>query len=653
MGVWKLLTADKVVVEEATGRVRRMLSSVSVDRVFDRRFWKRLVGFVEIETDGDVIPVRGRYDPARQGWQIGVNTVAPGHRQWISLADAVASTLLSGHPPKVLRAITLAPRGRLRGLRTVALGGAIPVDPARTDFFKTVIERRVAHTSDVSSDPVERKRLDRFLKTLGSATSYGIFAQENRRVLPARERERVRVYRPSRAFEAWTGAPEDPGRYFFPPIATAITGAARLMLALLERSVRDAGGTYTMADTDSFAIVASAAGRAGGAIPELRWDDVDAICRRFLRLSPYDPAIVTELLKLESENFDDRGAPRRLECLAISAKRYALFDRRELAQGRLAKFSEHGLGHLLDPLGAEDAREWMREVWLYLIRSELGQRARKPQWFARPAVGEVSVSSPAMLRPFAAFNKGKSYEEQIKPFNFALAAHLAPFGAPSGRDPERFQLVAPYERDASRWLDCHWIDRYTGREYAIVTEGHAGGVGFARVKSIGDVVAQYRAHPEAKSLGPNGERCGPNTRGLLHRRLVTVGRRHLIGKEANELDERGAGLYHSIDEVVAGFDKGASSEGFLAALRAVPTTDLVRATGRDRSTVKRWKSGESRPRRHEVEILRRYVERAARAQNRERGAAPERGEVSKGVRHPRARTRAHRARAEDRLACVG
>ena len=126
-------------------------------------------------------------------------------------------------------------------------------------------------------------------------------------------------------------------------------------------------------------------------------------------------------------------------------------------------------------------------------------------------------------------------------------------------------------------------------------------------------------------------RYGANTRGLLRRRFVTVGRRHLIGKEANELDERDAGLRHSIDEVVAGFDDGAPSEGFLAALRAVPTTELVRATGRDRSTVKRWKSGESRPRSREAASLRRYLDSSVilRCQH---GVAPERGEL-----HPRAR----------------
>ena len=54
--------------------------------------------------------------------------------------------------------------------------------------------------------------------------------------------------------------PEHPGEYCFPPLASLITAAARLMLALLERCVTDLGGTYAMEDTDSMAIVATQRG---------------------------------------------------------------------------------------------------------------------------------------------------------------------------------------------------------------------------------------------------------------------------------------------------------------------------------------------------------------------------------------------------------
>ncbi len=63
----------------------------------------------------------------------------------------------------------------------------------------------------------------------------------------------------------------------------------------------------------------------------------------------------------------------------------------------------------------------------------------------------------------------------------------------------------------------------------------------ARVDTFADVLAKYETHPEAKSLGPDGEPCGRATVGLLRRRPVTVGTIVLIGKESNRLEERSRG----------------------------------------------------------------------------------------------------------------
>ncbi|HVR87941.1 MAG TPA: hypothetical protein VHG53_00155 [Candidatus Limnocylindria bacterium] len=606
MGAWPLLTAERIEVRDAIAKVRRLLSGVNPSTVFEPSIWMSLMGFAEIETNDDIIPVRGQYS-LRSGWSIGVNPVRPGHRQWISIPDAVASTLLTGSPPKVLRAIVLAPRGRLPGLRSVALGGTIPIDPRTMDFFEAVIERRADVLRSAEKDGAERARLGQFLKTLANATSYGIFAEQNRRQLPERETEKVTVHLPDRTFETTTSAPEDLGRYFFPPIAAVITGAARLMLALLERSVLDAGGTYAMVDTDSMAIVASARGDKGAAIPRLSWAEVDEIRARFRRLSPYDPSSVPDLLKLEEENLDEHGRPRELECFAISAKRYALFVRDTRGDPVIVKASEHGLGHLLDPTGdVGDPKAWMRTTWLWIIRRELGLVATVPKWFASPAIGAVPVSSPTMRRPFAELNRGRTYDETVKPFNFVLAAHVGPFGHPTGVEPERFQLVAPFEKDPAKWLGLEWIDRYSGRQYQVTTSGPVGAIGVARVKSYGDVVTEYRAHKEDKGLGPNGSPCGPEARGLLLRRSVGVRDVKYIGKEANELDERDAGVHHRLDEILSTYDDP-KSDHWQELVRSIPTATLTRASGRDRSTIKRWKAGQTRPHARDQRSLGSYL----------------------------------------------
>lgn len=72
MGVWRLLTAERIEVRDATTMVRRRLASADAERVFEPSLWRRLVGFAEIETENDVLPIRAQ-NGLRPGWSIGVN----------------------------------------------------------------------------------------------------------------------------------------------------------------------------------------------------------------------------------------------------------------------------------------------------------------------------------------------------------------------------------------------------------------------------------------------------------------------------------------------------------------------------------------------------------------------------------------------------
>ena len=117
---------------------------------------------------------------------------------------------------------------------------------------------RLAARTDLSE--AERDRLQASLKTLGSATSYGIFAQMDRKESD-KEVELTCYGIDPEPYRCKVKHPEAPGEYCFPPLASLITSGGHLLLALLERLVTDRGGTYAMEDTDSMAIVASAARR--------------------------------------------------------------------------------------------------------------------------------------------------------------------------------------------------------------------------------------------------------------------------------------------------------------------------------------------------------------------------------------------------------
>jgi hypothetical protein len=427
------------------------------------------------------------------------------------------------------------------------------------------------------------------VKVLANAASYGIYSEMNRQ----ESDDKVSVVChgiDAESYPCRVRHPDVPGEYCFPPLASLITGAARLMLALLEDSVSDLEGTYAMEDTDSMAVIAT---ENGGTVPSdnrhksikaLSWQQARQIADRFAALNPYNcDAIPGSVLKREDDNFDPKtGKQRQLYCVAISAKRYALFLLDEKGEPVLLRtscpfcgqknkatatecvkchkpvhvnneedrWSEHGLGHLLNPTDLEsEDREWIEQAWLNVVRRTLRLSTQNLGFENVPAVGRVTVSSPAVIRPLKNLNTGKPYTDQIKPFNFLLSCHVKPLGHPPGTDVERFHLIAPYESDPRRWLKMEWIDQYTGKRYGVTTEGYHGTRHSARVKTHGDVLREYEFHAEAKCANIDGKPSGKQTVGLLQRRHIRIDQIKYIGKESNSLEEVEAGLIQSAENV--------------------------------------------------------------------------------------------------------
>ena len=447
-----------------------------------------------------------------------------------SLPDVAASVILTGRVPNIIDAFRLEASGTLPTLSPVKLRGIIEVDPRKEDFFKVVIEQRkgIATRTDLADD--EKERLGKFLKVLANSTSYGIYAEMNREETNGRVAVQCHGI-DEKPYQCRVTNPEKPGDYCFPPLASLITGAARLMLALLEKCVADLDGTYAMEDTDSMAIVST---KDGGLVPcpvgphllrngsrairALSWQQVDAISQRFELLNPYDQNIVrSSILKIEDDNFDTETNKRRqLWCIAISAKRYALFLRDRKGTSTIIKYSEHGLGHLLNPTDTNgEDREWIKHVWQKIVRHSLTLPAADLPFERIPAVGRVTVSSPTMMLALHRLNDQKNYSEKIKPFNFLLSCHVSPLGHPVGADPFRFHLISPYDSNPNNWLKQKWIDQYSGKEYFISTTGNYSSRQTARVKTYGELIAEYQFHPEAKCADADWRPATKQTVGLL------------------------------------------------------------------------------------------------------------------------------------------
>lgn len=629
MNLWSFTTAREIrVAYRCEDEIRAFLESLTPKKLFMPRTWKNLTGFVKVVPDNDALPSRAKYSLETNDWQVAVNYLHgdqndPNHALWFSLPDVAASVLLTGRVPRILSAFRLKPQGTSRILRPTRLRGAVRIDPQWQDFFRVVIEerKRLDRRTDLSS--VEKQRLNKALKVLANATSYGIYAEMQRQ--ETEQKINVTCHGiDSEPFTCRVAHPDNPGEYCFPPMASLITGAARLMLALLEYCVSELGGTYAMEDTDSMAIVSTKKGGTVSCdvstIKALSWRQVRQISERFASLNPYArDAIPGSVLKIENDNFEPQtGVQRQLYCFAISAKRYALFVQdskqipvllREGVNNEQDRWSEHGLGHLLNPTDPDNEdREWIAKAWLAMIRKSLRLSNEVTGFKDAPAVGRVSVSSPAVMRPLHKLNAAKPYADQIKPFNFLLSSHVRQFGHPIGVDPEHFHLIAPYESNPRRWPQISWVDQYTGKSYRVTTTGEHGTRHAARVKTYGDVLLEYEYHPESKCADEHGSACRKQTVGVLQRRRVAIDHIKFIGKESNSMEDVEAEVVHSEENIYTEYSDSKRDEWqttILPVLKKIPLKTLMdQCLGRiSRRALIEIRAGRSRPHPNNREFL--------------------------------------------------
>ncbi len=239
LGNWNVLKASSIDFENCTKRARRILSGVKLDFTFDPTFWKSLSFFVLVKPQNDILPVRTVYGGKTQN--IGLNFLRSRRPTWYAGPDAVASALLTGNPPRILKAIRMVARGRQSGLQNTNLGGMVGIDPRKDDFYRKVIEQRIAHKP-------KNKPMADFLKVLANSGSYGLFVEVNTET--NNKEKNVRYFSGEKSGKKLTNYVEKPGAWYFPPLASLITSGGRLLLAMLEKCVQNLWGSYLFCDTD-------------------------------------------------------------------------------------------------------------------------------------------------------------------------------------------------------------------------------------------------------------------------------------------------------------------------------------------------------------------------------------------------------------------
>ncbi len=531
---WSVLIAKKVRFPDATKEVQRLLSRITLERCFDRKLWPKFKFFALVYPDRDILPVRSVYNGTTQN--IGINYLTSKEPIWFAGPDIIASILLTGKVPRIDKAIRVVPYGRQTALKSTSLRSMVNVDAKRHGFFKHVIEQRAASESNPA--------LHYWLKILANSGSYGLFVELNPN---ESDSTKLKLFSGEESFETTSDVVEEPGKWFAPHIASLITSGGRLLLAMLEKCIADAGGTYLFCDTDSAAIV-SAENRQHIAMPDganpitaISRAEVQRIVDRFEPLNPYDRTLVPgSILKIHKLNWDHDKKHRQLFGYSIAAKRYALYTKSH-NEIEIVEPKAHGLGYFHPPKDSpegwnHEAPQWIFEAWDWIVRGVLGLERTKPAWFDLPVMMRLTLSTPH----HALNNLAKC--PLTRPHNFMMLPQICRFGYPQNTDPNKFTLITSFSSERDQWMrsKCVNIHDCESRIYEL-TDDYDGRR--ALVKNFFMLLDSYQNHPEAKSLGPDGQPCEFDTRGLLQRAHVAANWPPIyIGKESDKHWEEGEDL---------------------------------------------------------------------------------------------------------------
>ena len=541
MGNWNVLTSASVRFVNCTAKAKKLLARTNLVDTFDRALWKQLNFFALVKPQGDILPVRTVYGDTGRTQNIGLNCLSSEKPIWYAAPDLIASKILNGKAPHIVRAIEMIPAGRQNCLKSTNLGGMVEIKPAEQDFYCEVIQQKAIYKKKDES-------LANFLKVLANSGSYGLFVEVN---TETKKKEQEIVY-----FSGETKGTvnsnysEKPGKWYFPPLASLITSGGRLLLAMLEKSVENKGGSYLFCDTDSLCIVGTEKGSfvscPGGKVRNrgitglkaLSLREIRGIADKFKRLNPYDPSLVSEILKIEDVNFensDPKELFRQLYGYSISAKRYALYSRSQ-NDIQIEKASGHGLGYLLAPKERrkdqdEETPQWVVEAWKFLLQKELKLPVEEPGWLDLPAMMRMVVTTPNVFK--------RQRPEWLGPFNFFLFPIVSPLvGQPLGYENSKFVFITPYESDRRKWKSLTGVNLGDGKEFQIAMRPTAN-----QDKVIPDsfrkVLHSYLDKAEVKSLDPDGTLCTGETRGLLLRAKIIGSKLVPVGKETDRHWEQG------------------------------------------------------------------------------------------------------------------
>jgi hypothetical protein len=449
IGWWDLLCADRIGRRKVTAPLRRFCERLAKDPylALDPQVW-RVFGccLVEIVPDGETLPIEVEDERRPDGRLETVPVSSPDRPLFYMALDVIASAVISGRAPEIRSATAYVPHGRQSGLRR-----RLPVLPGlvldiHEDPVVAVVGRRTKAKADGDL------ALARELRVLVNSLAFGNLARFDERLHKAGRR--------------WVTG-EKPGPLNCLPLASSVTAGSHLLLAVLDRLVRDRGWIVAYRDTDSSIIPASPDGGDlvlcdGSVVHELSHAEVDEVLGAFDALSPAPDWPVWK---------SERGTPEKpLRALVFGPKRHV-----EMIGDEIVELTEAGLGGVYaDPPAmrgrtAKDYRRWSvaavrREVELISTREHDPETLRpEAPWdtgsaLPFPALQRFEVRHPVQLRSVPTDLGAQPGTRFLRVSGSELAA------------PGRTFVALDPGGDLADWQRFAWFDTQTGERMRLSTD---------------------------------------------------------------------------------------------------------------------------------------------------------------------------------------
>jgi hypothetical protein len=482
------LLAETIETSECTQEAKQIIENSKKHTTLNKKeIWKQMNIVCLIEPENDILPVRTKFKPKDNTKNIALGNIESSPKFWYAISDIIASKILTGKSPKILKAYKYTPKGLQKNLKKINLLG-IEIDPNKDNIFEKLLIARLEIKEKIDKldkKSLEYKRLNanqNRIKLILNSSAYGIFLEIN----PTHKLTDLIIHSNEKTFEI-TGFNEKPGKYFNPVIGMIITSTARLLLTIIEDLLKEKKADYCFCDIDSMAFPIK---------------HTEHVQNYFEQIKPFNAKV--KLLKTEYTNVWFYG---------ISTKRYCIYKIKN-KKYEIIKASAHGLGHLRSPDGKNE--EWYKKIWYDIIcfhYKKINEDQLIQLYSEYPEISKLSISTPQVLLAVKKINENKPYSQQIKPYGFLTV------GVGTKKiNGQTIKPIAPFNENTILASEGQFIDANTGEQMQ----------GEYYWNYMDQRIFKYLDTEDGKFNGKIGQ---------LTRKTIKITNKLTIGKEHDEIQE--------------------------------------------------------------------------------------------------------------------